>query len=155
MFCSGNIYVFQLIDIFLLYGWLNKTCCYIQSQTKYFQWHVKLSKILFLPPLKIGFQCIYCNEELYYLILNCTTRPRIDGGKTSDSAIILRDNTGSDILIDIIISLESNLPPSRLKRTTIHSKLMLMFYVGLWWCPSIMPIACTRLILFFLFFPEI
>lgn len=30
-------------------------------------------------------------------------------GKTSDNAIILRDNTGSDILIDIIISLESNL----------------------------------------------
>lgn len=80
-----------------------------------------MGKILFLPPLKLGIQCIYCNNHLYYLILNSTVRPWSDWGKTTDNAIILRDNTGSDILIDIIISLDSNLHSSEEDHYTLKT----------------------------------
>lgn len=91
---------------------------------------MKLGQILFLLPLKIGLQCIYCNKHLYYLILNCTTRQKSDGGRTSDNAVILRDNTGSDSLIDIIISLESNLHPAEEDHYTLKTNEVFYYFSG-------------------------
>lgn len=114
---------------------------------------MKLGKILFLPPLKLGLQCIYCSKRLCYLILNCTMMPGSDGEKISDNAIILRYNTGSDILIDIIIWLESNLHPSDENLYALKTSADVL--CRLQWCPNLMPIDWTRLIFFFLFFPKV
>lgn len=39
-------------------------------------------------------------------------RPQTSGGKKSDSAITMKDNTGANVLTDIVTSVEGNLRPS-------------------------------------------
>lgn len=51
-------------------------------------------------------------------------RPRSSGGQKSDSAVTMGDNTGADIMIDII-SVEGNLHPS--EEDHYRLKMMLMF----------------------------
>lgn len=91
---------------------------------KYVQWHMPPGKILFLTPLKGGLQRSYCNKHLCHLMLNRVIKPQSSGGQKGDSAISMRDNTGADIMIDII-SVGGNLHPS--EEDYYRFKTMLMF----------------------------